>query len=103
MKLVIHPAVEPERLDRIVAAAGSMEVVNAASEAEAVEQIPDADAFFGKMTPALAITLCNEIAAMHPQFVEEPVPQENADALALVARSVQVPVLPADRWQKPPR
>jgi phosphoglycerate dehydrogenase-like enzyme len=53
MKLVIHPAVEPERAQRIVAAAGPMQVVNAASEAEALDAIVDADAFFGKITPAL--------------------------------------------------
>jgi phosphoglycerate dehydrogenase-like enzyme len=53
MKLVIHPAVEPERLSKIQAAATPMAVVNAATEADAVGAIGDADAFFGKITPAL--------------------------------------------------
>jgi phosphoglycerate dehydrogenase-like enzyme len=53
MKLVIHPPVEPERLARITVAAGAMAVVNAADEADALAHIPDADAFFGKLTPAL--------------------------------------------------
>jgi phosphoglycerate dehydrogenase-like enzyme len=53
MKLVIHPPVEPERLAKIIAAAGSMAVVNAASEAEAIEALHDADAFFGKITPPM--------------------------------------------------
>jgi phosphoglycerate dehydrogenase-like enzyme len=53
MKLVIHPPVEPERLGKIVAAAGDMAVVNAANEAEAARAIADADAFFGKITPPL--------------------------------------------------
>jgi phosphoglycerate dehydrogenase-like enzyme len=53
MKLVIHPPVEAARLERIVAAAGPMEVVNAADEAAAVAAVPDADAFFGKVTPAM--------------------------------------------------
>ncbi|HEX2501654.1 MAG TPA: D-2-hydroxyacid dehydrogenase [Methylomirabilota bacterium] len=53
MKLVIHPAVEPERLAKIVAAAHPMTVVNAGSEAEARAAIADADAFFGKLTPGL--------------------------------------------------
>ncbi len=53
MKLLIHPPVEPERLAKIVAAAGPMQVVNAASDAEAVAEIRDADAFFGKLTPPL--------------------------------------------------
>src|SRR3954453_8221666 len=50
MKLVIHPPVESERLQRIVDAAGTMTVVNAT---DALEAMPDADAFFGKITPAL--------------------------------------------------
>ncbi|HEY7314030.1 MAG TPA: D-2-hydroxyacid dehydrogenase [Gemmataceae bacterium] len=53
MKLVIHPPVEDERLARIVAEAGSMSVVNAADEREALAHMPDADAFFGKITPSL--------------------------------------------------
>ncbi|HXG10991.1 MAG TPA: D-2-hydroxyacid dehydrogenase [Gemmataceae bacterium] len=53
MKLVIHPPVEPTRLERIREAAGHMEVVNTATEAEAVQAIADADAFFGKLTPAM--------------------------------------------------
>ena len=53
MKLLIHPPVETGRLEKIVAAAGPMTVVNAASEAEALREIPDADGFFGKMTPSL--------------------------------------------------
>ena len=53
MKLVIHPAVESERLARIVAAARPMAVVNARDEVEAGAAIADADAFFGKLTPEL--------------------------------------------------
>lgn len=53
MKLVIHPAIEAERLQRIAAAAGSMQVVNAASADEAASALVDADAFFGKITPPL--------------------------------------------------
>src|SRR5262249_11992070 len=53
MKLVIHPPVEIERLDRIVAAAVAMTVVNAVDEPEAMKAMPDADAFFGKLTPPL--------------------------------------------------
>lgn len=53
MNLLIHPAVEADRLDRIVAAAGAMQVVNAGSDAEALSRIADADAFFGKITPPL--------------------------------------------------
>jgi phosphoglycerate dehydrogenase-like enzyme len=53
MKLVIHPAVESERLQRIAAAAGPMQVVNAASADEAAAALADAEAFFGKITPPL--------------------------------------------------
>src|SRR5213082_935878 len=53
MKLLIHPPVEPARLEKIIAAADPMEVVNAGDEAEALAQVADADAFFGKITPAL--------------------------------------------------
>jgi phosphoglycerate dehydrogenase-like enzyme len=53
MKLVIHPPVEPDRLDRIMAVAGPMTVVNADDEAYALRHMPEADAFFGKITPRL--------------------------------------------------
>src|SRR5205823_9388440 len=53
MKLVLHPPVEPERLARITDAAGPMAVVNAATEADALAHMPDADAFFGKITRRL--------------------------------------------------
>jgi phosphoglycerate dehydrogenase-like enzyme len=53
MKLVIFPPVDLERLARVRAAAGAMSVVNAGDEAQALVEIVDADAFFGKITPAL--------------------------------------------------
>jgi phosphoglycerate dehydrogenase-like enzyme len=53
MKLVIHPPVESARLEKIIAAASDMTVVNADDEAAALSAMPDADAFFGKLTPAL--------------------------------------------------
>jgi phosphoglycerate dehydrogenase-like enzyme len=53
MKMLCHPAVEPARLAKLVEAAGPMALVNAADEADAVRQIKDADAFFGKLTPPL--------------------------------------------------
>jgi phosphoglycerate dehydrogenase-like enzyme len=53
MQLVIHPPVEAARLEKIVAVAGPMRVADAATEAEALAAIPDADAFFGKITPPL--------------------------------------------------
>jgi phosphoglycerate dehydrogenase-like enzyme len=45
--------VDDGRLAKIRAAAGSMAVVNAADEREALAEIADADAMFGKITPRL--------------------------------------------------
>ena len=53
MRLVVHPPVEQARLQKIKTAAGSMTVVNAADENEAVAAMPDADGFFGKLTPPM--------------------------------------------------
>jgi phosphoglycerate dehydrogenase-like enzyme len=53
MKLLIHPAVEAARLTQIRAAAGTMQVVNVTTPEDAVREIADADAFFGKMSPEL--------------------------------------------------
>ena len=53
MKLVIHPPIESDRLQKVVAAAGTMEVVNAVTADAALAAIADADAFFGKLTPQL--------------------------------------------------
>src|SRR5687768_3338558 len=53
MKMVLFPAVDEARLTKIREAAGGMIVVNAASEAEAKQEIADACAFFGKITPEL--------------------------------------------------
>jgi phosphoglycerate dehydrogenase-like enzyme len=53
MKLVIYPPIEDARLLKVREAAGSMEVVNARSSEEAISQIVDADAFFGRLTPPM--------------------------------------------------
>jgi galactonate dehydratase len=53
--------------------------------------------FHAKMTPALAIEVCHEIKGMRPMFVEEPVPQENADALKLVSDHVPFPIATGER------
>src|SRR5262245_45060921 len=51
MKIVIHPPVDPARLAKIRDAAGAAQVVNAASEEQALAEIADADALLGKITP----------------------------------------------------
>jgi len=53
MKILIHPAVDSARLAKLREAAGSARLVNASGEAEALEEIVDADAFLGKITPAV--------------------------------------------------
>jgi phosphoglycerate dehydrogenase-like enzyme len=53
MKIVIHPPVDPARLAKIRDAAGSAQVVNAATEDQARDEIAEADAFLGKITPGL--------------------------------------------------
>ena len=53
--------------------------------------------FHGKMTPALAIEICHEIKGMRPMFVEEPVPQENIDALKQVSEHVPFPIATGER------
>ncbi len=53
MKLVIYPPVEAARHEAIIAAAGTMIVVNAADEPAARAAIVNADAFFGKLSPPL--------------------------------------------------
>jgi galactonate dehydratase len=53
--------------------------------------------FHGKMTPALAVEVCHEIKGMRPMFVEEPIPQENVDALKQVTDKVPFPIATGER------
>ncbi|MBN1584077.1 MAG: galactonate dehydratase, partial [Anaerolineae bacterium] len=53
--------------------------------------------FHGKMAPGLAIEVCHELKGMRPMFVEEPVPQENVDALKLVSDHVSFPIATGER------
>ncbi|MDP6778760.1 MAG: galactonate dehydratase, partial [Candidatus Latescibacteria bacterium] len=53
--------------------------------------------FHGKMTPALAVEVCRELEGMRPMFVEEPVPQENVDALKQVCDKVSFPIATGER------
>jgi phosphoglycerate dehydrogenase-like enzyme len=51
MKIVIYPAVEPERRAALAAAAPAAEWVNAADASAAAAAMPGADAFIGKISP----------------------------------------------------
>jgi phosphoglycerate dehydrogenase-like enzyme len=53
MKLIVHPAVEPDRLGALRAAAPAADWVNAGDEETALAAIHDADAFLGKIAPAM--------------------------------------------------
>jgi phosphoglycerate dehydrogenase-like enzyme len=51
--LLIHPAASADRLAKIREAAGTMTVVQAADEQAALQEIGDADALFGYLSPTL--------------------------------------------------
>jgi phosphoglycerate dehydrogenase-like enzyme len=53
MKILVHPAVEPDRLAALQAAAPGAQFVNARDAATALAEVADADAFLGKITPEL--------------------------------------------------
>lgn len=53
--------------------------------------------FHGKMTPGLAVEICHQLKGMRPMFVEEPVPQENVDALKEVSSKVPFPIATGER------
>ncbi len=51
----------------------------------------------GQMTPASAIRFARRIEAYDPLWFEEPVPPENAEALAEVARATTIPITTGER------
>jgi phosphoglycerate dehydrogenase-like enzyme len=53
MKIVIHPAIDADRLAHLHSAGPDATFVNALSEEEALPHMPEAEAFLGKITPAL--------------------------------------------------
>ncbi len=53
MKLVVFPPVDEDRLSKIERAAVPMPVISPSDSAQAIREIRDADAFFGKLTPSL--------------------------------------------------
>jgi phosphoglycerate dehydrogenase-like enzyme len=53
MKIIIHPAVENDRLSALQRAAPGADWVNAATSEKAIAAIPGADAFLGKITPVI--------------------------------------------------
>jgi phosphoglycerate dehydrogenase-like enzyme len=51
LKFIIHPPVEPDRLEALRAAAPNAEWINAKTISDAIAATPGADAFLGKITP----------------------------------------------------
>lgn len=51
----------------------------------------------GRLSPANAIRIGHRLEEFNPFFYEEPVPPDNVDAMALVARSVKIPVATGER------
>ena len=60
----------------------------------------DADLLFGthgQMTPSSAIRLARRLEPYDPLWLEEPVPPENIDEMARVARSTSIPIATGER------
>lgn len=53
MNLLIYPALSPDELAQVQAVSDGVEIVNARSEAEALDAIPDAEGMYGNLTPGL--------------------------------------------------
>lgn len=53
LKLVVYPALDEVRLSRLQAVSAQLQVVNCHDLTQALKHIVEADAFFGKITPAL--------------------------------------------------
>ena len=51
----------------------------------------------GRLSPASAIYAAGLLEESRPLFFEEPVPPDNVDAMALVARSINIPVATGER------
>ncbi len=60
LTLVIHPPIEEERLAALRGAALDLNLVNAVDGTVALTAMPDADAFFGKLTPEL-LAVCRRL------------------------------------------
>jgi galactonate dehydratase len=94
IKLGIPGSVEPVVDERAVRAT----VANVAAVRDAVG--PDVKLMVdchAKPTPPVALRLAQELAPFNLMFLEEPIPPENVDALATIARSSPVPIATGER------
>ena len=53
--------------------------------------------FHGRVSPAMAIQLCEELKPYHPFFIEEPCLPENVDCMVNIARSTTIPIAAGER------
>lgn len=52
----------------------------------------------GRLNPKQAIRLCRELEDLNLLFLEEPVPPEGAEELAMVQRESSIPIAAGERW-----
>ena len=59
--------------------------------------------FHGRVSPAMASILCEELKPYHPFFIEEPCLPENVDCMVNIARGTTIPIAAGERlfgkWQ----
>ncbi len=59
--------------------------------------------FHGRVSPAMALRLAEELKSYRPFFIEEPCLPENVDCMANIARSTSIPIAAGERlfgkWQ----
>lgn len=87
MNLLIYPALSADELAQVQAVSEGVEIVNAQSEAEAMDAISEAEAMYGRLTPALLAKaaklkwLQTPMAGlenyMYPELVDSPVVVSN--------------------------
>lgn len=53
--------------------------------------------FHGRVSPAMAVIACQELAPYHPFFVEEPCLPENVDCMARIAQKTNIPIATGER------
>jgi len=51
----------------------------------------------GRFSPAAAASIARQLAPFEPSWIEEPVPPDNADALARAARKIRIPIATGER------
>ena len=94
LKVVFVPYSEPLMGSSAVKHFASLMERLRVSVGDAVDIMID---FHGRTYPAVAIEYIDAIAQYRPYFCEEPVPPENAAAMAEVKRAVRVPIAAGER------